>query len=251
MPRAARSTSHVLRCLIGSRGIALDQNPDTDDRIIGPPINTTTATSVLNQSSKTLDTVSPLSKGSYYHAISEELTPTLDAPAHTPEENQNKSESFQIQSQKRQEAALRGVENVQNKMQELASLSTEQFSTIIGLLQEIQPTPVQMDARDKPTAKEATGMKASDEISESITRISRLAAKKGTSVHSDEAQSIITDLETILMVVSDGAIQRNERKRRRTDDLPETEIKSHDIKRMRGMLIAASSIAFDTIGLYI
>jgi len=141
---------------------------------------------------------------------------------------------------------------VQNKMQELASLSTEQFSTIIGLLQKIQPTPVQMDARDKPAAKEAASMKASDEISESITRISRLAAKKGTSVHSDEAQSIITDLETILMVVSDvGAIQRNERKRRRTDDLPETEIKSHDIKRMRGMLIAASSIAFDTIGLYI
>jgi len=150
------------------------------------------------------------------------------------------------------QATIQGVASVNDKLANLSNLSSEQFSVIIRMLQQIESAQT---ATGENATTEATGNNdngdGKKELSETIDRLCLLAEEDGT-VHSSEAQSIIEDLEHVLDVLSDftSSSKEDQRKRKRSDN-DGNEITLPDVKRMRGLLTSASAVALNPKGLHI
>lgn len=147
------------------------------------------------------------------------------------------------------QATLQGVMNVNDKLANLSNITSEQLSVIMRMLQQIE------------SAQATTGGKAINEttdnedgdrkkkLSETLDRLCLLAEENGT-VHSDEAQTIIEDLEHVLDVISNFASlsREAERKRKRLGNDGNSGIALRDVKRMRGLLMSASAVALNPQG---
>ncbi|KAF8241495.1 hypothetical protein K440DRAFT_642216 [Wilcoxina mikolae CBS 423.85] len=175
--------------------------------------------------------------------------------------------AFQFnQNQISHRETLHEVHTVANKMEELVNMSSGQFGSILALLQQIRndqsthansnlgrpghlynPVPPILDTGKQQeqffTASASQVM--SNKILESIDRIYRLAEKKGTTIHSREAQTIICDLENFLDIVSQDTNLRRQTghgKRKREAGEFENQWDIHHLKRVRGLLGSAPGI---------
>ena len=100
------------------------------------------------------------------------------------------------------------------------------------------------------------------ELLENVKKLCSLARKPGSTVFSHEAQSIISDVEKILIFISDCPqfTERNESRKRKHDQTDEIEFaevllpKSQlqlDMEKMRGLLLSSEHVSINQKGLSI
>ena len=160
-----------------------------------------------------------------------------------------------------------------DKMEDIASLSTEQLNTFEAIFEllkqqfsaksqeasgETAPAEAVETSEDVDMDANAHANSSSyDDLQESLSRIRHLAQEKQKTVFSAEADAIIQDLEQIFFPTlnaqrNEGLDQNNKGKRRR--DSTESESNGdeleyqHDIKRIKGLLTASQCVAVNDKG---
>ncbi|KAF8248642.1 ankyrin [Wilcoxina mikolae CBS 423.85] len=170
------------------------------------------------------------------------------------------------QSQELHQETQRDVRTVADKVDKLVNMSTNQFHTIVDLLQQLQKAqstrknnntghPDHLDSALLPALRigrqktqfepESTSRSKNTEASESINRLFGLAENSAITIYSMEAQSIIKDIENILDIAFKDAcfgLQSGHQKRKYENVGFDNEWDICHFKRMRGLLGSAPAV---------
>ena len=161
-----------------------------------------------------------------------------------------------------------------DKMEDIASLSTEQSNTLEAIFELLkqqfskkgqetsdETVPAQAAETSEDVDMDANARASSsgyDDLQDSLSRLRHLAQEKQKTVFSAEADAIIQDLEQILFpplnAEQDERSDKNSKVKRRRDS---TESDSsgdereyqHEIKRIKGLLTASYCVAVNEKGL--
>ena len=174
-------------------------------------------------------------------------------------------------------AGQQAAESLEERLNDLAGMSTRQHETIMEKLARIQyqveerkastvPIPdmftpkvsISDNSREEKARNYTEENQAGNELSESIDRLCGLATKPRTTAYSDQAQQIIADLENILCLVSTKAklpepLEARKRKQEQLADREPAEVsryskQSLDLKRLQGLLISSPCISVNEQG---
>lgn len=174
-------------------------------------------------------------------------------------------------------AGQQAAESLEERLNDLAGMSTRQHETIMEKLARIQNQVEERNASTIPTHEMLTSKvpfsdnsreekaenytddnHAGNELSESIDRLCDLATKPRTTAYSNEAQQIIADLEKILCLVSTepkspDTRETRKRKQGQVDDLESTKLsriskQNLDLKKLQGILISSPCVSVNEQG---
>ena len=177
-------------------------------------------------------------------------------------------------SQVSEQRTSQSLEEITGRMHDLAGLSTEQSKTlnaIIELLKQQSPVEAQQQTtesglngvtevtQDAEQETEAPDLLEDEGLQDSLNRLCRLANEKERTVFSTDAESIILDIEQLLMPFAnsnEGANDyTNQSKRRRAsyenDVSNDCDMQQHHVvKRIKGHLATSRSLAVNEEGIF-
>jgi hypothetical protein len=168
------------------------------------------------------------------------------------------------------------TESLRQRLDDLTSISKDQCGTLLEKLAELQKQvedlksakvqpperrpPPRVEVTDNWRQREEEDHENNDritELSESITRLSSLATTPRKTLFSEEAQSIISDLEKTLILVSKEAkpCETKETRKRKSEQESDLEVEASpeyqtelDLRRMHGLLISSQLITVNQVG---
>ena len=147
------------------------------------------------------------------------------------------------------EAAVRSTAaSVAHTLEQTSGATTTKLDNISTLLQQLQDqVTAAPDSQAQNLSAPATKVsveKSEDSfmtpsLAQSLARLAGLQSRAQHTIHDDEAEAIIDDLEVLLNELMDKTIPS---KKRKTDSDPDTTVTYRDLKRVRRLVAAASAV---------